>query len=244
MLLSYCDDEQKKQLFEPDDNARTPCLETVTIGYPECCEWIMSKMNPDQKTQFMTQKDAEPIKKILKMRLGVNEGNLKIMRILVESINDTNGYDLGAVFLFAARNNDITLGKLVLSKAKDEQMKDQIVNKRGNTTRDKDNVALHECANIENLPFLEYLLTIIKDDSHQFVTKNRYHKSALMLAVMNQNVKGIRLIMDKIKKNIKFKNQMLAMKDLQVEDAMTKALLGPKRRRRQTTKALMSYYGM
>ena len=150
------------------------------------CMDIEYKMSHDQRTKFMTQRGADPIKKILNKK-NATEGHRKTMRILVENINKTKHRSLGTVFLFAARNNDVKLGKLVLSKAKDEKMKKEIMNKKGDLSIDKDNVALHECAKIENLPFLEYLLSIIKDDSAQFMAKDIRQRSALMIAVNNNN---------------------------------------------------------
>ena len=63
-----------------------------------------------------------------------------------------------------------------------------------------------------------------------------------MDAALGQNIKAIKMIMNKIKDNVKFKNQVLSLQSDGGYDAMQYALLSSKKKRAKTAKALMEFY--
>eukprot|EP01084_Bolivina_argentea_P081729 147967_1 len=244
LLISKCEnDKQRKHLFAEDNGSRAPAFVAIMDGKVNAADFFLKQMDQDQKTKFYNTRvdNKDPIK-YLRDNGEESKEHIETLKVLVSHLKDDDDH-LYTTWLFAAKMDDIEMGKLILSKASDEQVKNKIINFKAPHYSDLFNNAMHECCTKNTTKFLEWLLSIISDDNGLITGKNYYTKTPLMIASENCHAKCCKLILDKIKNNKKIKNELLKHKDAyQERDAIGFVLNSSHKKKEALAKLILNAY--
>eukprot|EP01083_Nonionella_stella_P006032 17453_1 len=257
LLISECDKKQRANLWIKDYCFGMPIVGAIRAGSPECTSFLLCQMNDDQKQEFFGETHRSlgyltPFVYLTRLH-NINiidswmhltrwsKGHVETLKVLLSHV--PNDHDLGHVFLYAARNDDIELGKLILTKSSNETAMLNIVN------MSQSSCALHACAEYNSLDFLKYLFEIISADNSQFVMKQNNEKqnewygyTGLMIAATKCNIKCCQLILDHLKYDGKLLNQVLKMKNNNHATALELASISTYKNNTKCVQTIIEYY--
>eukprot|EP01083_Nonionella_stella_P302970 1046824_1 len=245
LLISESDEKARAELWVPHTCAGFPLLDSVAAGSPECTEFLLRQMNDEQINEFFKWHGLRiPTPIVYLTQRYKSEGHSETLKVMISYVTNDSKAELGCAFLYAARNDNIELGKFILTKASDRNQMLNIVNCTEGTT-----CALHACAENNSLNFLKYLFEIISADNSQFVMKQNNEKqnewygyTGLMIAATKCNIKCCQLILDHLKYDGKLLNQVLKMKNNNHATALELASISTYKNNTKCVQTIIEYY--
>ena len=146
------------------------------------------------------------------------------------------------IIIYAAKNDDVELGKAILNKASSEEFKQSIIDYQATHYSDGFNTCLHQACTKGSIKFLKWILSIISEESPMFTIKNYYGLNPLMLTARYSNLKCAKLLLNKLKNNKKILNDVLKQKSGEDIDAVGVSFQEDSKKSRQISKLILSYY--
>eukprot|EP01083_Nonionella_stella_P255556 876990_1 len=243
LLISQSDEESRAKLWVPDVCGGFPVLDAVEAGSPECTEFLLRQMNDEQINEFFKWHGLRiPTPIVYLTQRYKSEGHSETLKVMISYVTNDSKAELGCAFLYAARNDNIELGKFILTKASDRNQMLNIVNCTEGTT-----CALHACAENNSLNFLKYLFEIISVENPQFLMKKKRHRkakgfSALMIAASQCNIKCCQMILNQLKIETSLLNKVLKMEDKEGATALELAAISTYKNNVKCARAIIEYY--
>eukprot|EP01083_Nonionella_stella_P151407 483661_1 len=239
LLFKYQNEEAQNPLYEQDYNFQIPVFHSILEGKAECADFVLSKMSNQQKEAFFTTRNRgthNPINYI--DQLKQSKEHIETLFVMVNHLPNDN-MQLGAVWLFAARHNEIKLANSVLNKISNDDYRNKVINYQCSR---QDQCAMHECCYNDNRTFLRFLLSIISEDNPQFTKKNSSGSTPLIVSASRCHITCCKLILNKIKHNTKLLHDVLKITDQTERNALQLALNSKNKNNEKCAKLIMSYY--
>ena len=233
LLQKSENNSQKNELFTKDNNNEAPAFTAVIDGKPEVLDFMLQQMDSKTKEEFYGTRSSGPqgsyapiayIREKSKHGAISSKEHQQAFKVLVSHLNKDDSR-LYTAWLYAAKHDDIEMGKTILGKATNEEVKQQLIGYQATHYSDGFHTALHECAERNSAKFLEWLLSIISEDNEMFTKTSYSGYTPLMVAASKTHMKCVTMMLNKLKNDRKRLNEILKLKDRDDNDIIRMCLL-------------------